>query len=913
MKELTLILFMSGALSFSPLIAKEISSVSSSIQQSYPISGKVTTAQKELAGATVRIVELQLVSVTDESGQFRFSQLPKGRYTLTVQFAGMKPTELQVSEGANVEVELIPNSIEIEDVQVIGERSNVKGATSTFISRQAIEHLQASSLAEVLQLLPGQAITNPSFSQVNTPMIRQIGSDPTGSLHDGASRNVASLGTSILINGAQLSNNGNMQAVNTATGGLLSSFSNATGMGTDLRQITADNIESIEVIRGIPSVEYGDLTSGVIDVKTKASVEPLQAKLRINPTLKQGWLGQGFAVGRDGGALFVDVDYTYAANNQIQTSESYQRFNSSLQYTHTLGSQKNLYTNSTLAFGGYYDDSKIDPDLVDEQVINQAENYDIRFSTNGRWNLDRKFARNINYVLSAQVGIQSGFQQRFNTGSITAVSNALEDITQEVDYLPSSYLQQIHLKGTPVNVQARLSDNFYLTTGRVNHAFLIGGSYSFEKNYGKGRYFADDLPPRTIDGIGFRSRAFKDIPALNQAAFFVEDKIGTHIAGRPLDIVAGLRYDAVQPFQDDVKSAFSPRVNASYQIAPGLKIRGGYGLSAKVMPLVYLYPDLAYADIFSLNYYKESEAERLALMTTRVFDTQNKDLEMAKSRKSEVGFDYNRLSVTYYNERIDNGYEMTQFYNFAQVPIYTVESQSPGEKPVLSDVVTDLVRVVDYNTPTNNVRLLNRGVDFDINFGRIAALRTSFTANGAYSYTKREGNTPFIYARQVATEPYDRLGVFEARGRDFTRFLTTLRAIHHIPEARLIVSLVAQTIWIDKDRYLNYSERPYGVIHIAEGGAGEVQLLTESEIAAIPETSGIFLSVADTYYREESQKPLWLFNTKVTKEFGKNYGFSFYVNNITNSRPFRSGTRNPTEFERKNVSIFFGSELTIKF
>lgn len=882
-------------------------------QDTNKLTGTVHHATKPLAGATVYLKELGLFARTDVNGNFTFERVPTGLYTLSVQYTGMQPQEIKARVGEKVIIALRENSISIDDVQVVGQVSDVKGATSTYISRQAIEHLQATNLGEVLQLLPGQAITNPSFSGINTPSIRQISGEAAGGIYDSQARRTASLGTSIIINGAQLSNNGDMQAVNTARGGVVSSFSNATGMGTDLRQITADNIESVEVIRGIPSVEYGDLTAGIINVKTKATVEPLQAKFRLNPTLKQAWVGQGFGIGKDQGALFVDVDYTHAANRQIQTSESYQRFNTSFQYTNTIGANKNLYTNTTLAFGGYYDDSKVDPDLVDNQTVNQSENYDLRFSTNGRWNLDKRFARNINYVLSAQVGFQSGFQQQFNTGEITAISTATDNITQEVGYLPSSYLQQIYLEGKPVNVQAKLTDNFYLSTGNISHAFVVGGNYSLDKNFGQGRYYADGLPPRVVGGLGHRPRAFKDIPALNQLAFFAEDKITVSVAGRPLNVIAGVRYDLVQPFRDDAKSALSPRVNATYEIINGLKIRGGYGVSAKMPSLIYLYPDPAYMDVFSLNYYREDPAERMALMTTRVFDAQNSDLEIAKSRKTEVGIDYKKFSVTYYAEHTDNGYDMTQYYNFASIPMYTVESQPVGAKPVLSDVVTNSLRVVDYSLPTNQVNIYNRGLEFDFDFGRIAAIRTSFTANGAYSYTKREGNTPYVFARQVTSEPYNRLGVFEARGRDYKRFLTTLRAIHHIPEIRLIVSLTAQTIWMDKDRYLNYTSRPYGIIEITEGGAGQVQLLTDAEIAAIPETSGIYLPVNEEYYREESWKPLWLFNMKLTKEFGKHYGFSFYANNITNHRPLTASRRYPTQYTKRNIPVFFGSELTFKF
>ena len=51
------------------------------------------------------------------------------------------------------------------------------------------------------------------------------------------------------MDGVPMSNNGTL-----SQGG----FSSTAFVGTDLRQISADDIESVEIIRGIPSAEYGD-------------------------------------------------------------------------------------------------------------------------------------------------------------------------------------------------------------------------------------------------------------------------------------------------------------------------------------------------------------------------------------------------------------------------------------------------------------------------------------------------------------------------------------------------------------------------------------------------------------------------------------------------------------------------------
>ncbi len=67
------------------------------------------------------------------------------------------------------------------------------------------------------------------------------------------------------------------------------------GGGVDVKQISTNNIESVEVIRGIASVQYGDLTSGAVIVKTMAGASPLNAVVSLNPRMKKAiWKGFTF-------------------------------------------------------------------------------------------------------------------------------------------------------------------------------------------------------------------------------------------------------------------------------------------------------------------------------------------------------------------------------------------------------------------------------------------------------------------------------------------------------------------------------------------------------------------------------------------------------------------------------------------
>lgn len=105
-------------------------------------------------------------------------------------------------------------------------------------------------------------------SQIN---IRNVSSNTTDEDMNG-------LGSAVIRNGAPISNNANMDALNPTVIGATTSLgggASPTG-GVDTRNISADNIESVEVIRGIPSVEYGDLSSGAIIINSKAGKEPLR-------------------------------------------------------------------------------------------------------------------------------------------------------------------------------------------------------------------------------------------------------------------------------------------------------------------------------------------------------------------------------------------------------------------------------------------------------------------------------------------------------------------------------------------------------------------------------------------------------------------------------------------------------------
>jgi len=67
-------------------------------------------------------------------------------------------------------------SLALDEV-VVTAKEGGEITSSSKISAQTIEHIQPSSLKDVMQLLPGSITENPNLTSVNTLSIRDIGSN----------------------------------------------------------------------------------------------------------------------------------------------------------------------------------------------------------------------------------------------------------------------------------------------------------------------------------------------------------------------------------------------------------------------------------------------------------------------------------------------------------------------------------------------------------------------------------------------------------------------------------------------------------------------------------------------------------------------------------------------------------------
>jgi len=901
-KSLFYILLLLSTLAFSQKIKAQAS-----------ISGTIKgLPEKEgLAYATAYIVDIEMGVSADENGNFVFKKLSGGQYTIQFQMIGYQQIEKKVKLGSNeaviLEIFLQPTSLGLAEVSVVAKENQNSMATSSVIDAQAVEHIQATNLGDVLQLLPGQVLKNTDLNSSQQASLRITSGNASED-------QINAMGVSIVVDGAPVSNDANMQITNTSESGATTTFSSTVGGGTDMREIPADNIESVEVIKGIPSAKHGNLTSGVILVTPKTGRMPLTGKIKFNATSVMGYVGKGMKLGEKSGTLNLDFDYAYSQEDIRTTVPSYSRFTGKIAHTNSWFNNL-LTTNNSLQLSHTYDKDEDDKDAVSGEE-RYSKNTGIRFNSSGKINANKSLISKLDYNVALSYTKQESYLRSLYSGSVKPLTTAVNDTTMEVSFMPSEYLSGVYIKGKPFDLFASLSSLSLANTGSLKHKILLGAEWTTTANFGEGRYYDENYYPSS----SVRPRKFSDIPALNQLSFYAEDLIITNLFGNELKMQLGARFENIQPeslAKGEFGQTLMPRTNFSYQLIPDLKLRVGYGQTAKTPSLVYLYPDYAYADAVSFQQYSSDYSdESMVVMTTKVFNTENKNLVPAVMTKYEGGFDleHNKLTFNFtgYYEKLENGYSFIDVLSVNKVPTYNVYFYLPGygSKPQLDyvNVDTSIVRNT-YKKPVNNLTIIKKGFEFTFNTGRIKSLGATLNVTGAFTNSTTSDASPDIYLNSQYFSGNDNgyIGIYRSNGSKATQFLTTFMYIQHIPKLKFLATITMQVSWYYKKQSIINKEIPIGYYD----EEGNEYLFTESD-DVYNNYAYLIRTLDESSFQAVTKPTFWFLNLRLTKEINEQLRFSFYANNMFMNNPYyddlTSGTRS-----KLNPNLSFGGELSIRF
>ena len=174
---------------------------------------------KPLSFATMFIAELGTGVSTDLEGKFRFTGTKGTEYTLNVSYLNHVDKEVKVKAGSPEPLVIVleEQSYELAEVVVMADYKKNQGSTAV-INQQALEHIQPTSVADVLSLIPGGLFRESSATGFNRISLRQSGSDDN-----------TSLGMAVVMDGIPQDNDGFRASIPGLSTGTTAQFGGASG------------------------------------------------------------------------------------------------------------------------------------------------------------------------------------------------------------------------------------------------------------------------------------------------------------------------------------------------------------------------------------------------------------------------------------------------------------------------------------------------------------------------------------------------------------------------------------------------------------------------------------------------------------------------------------------------------------
>ena len=760
------------------------------LAQNVVVAGRITDddTHKPIAFATVLMKENGYWAITGDDGAFSMKNIPVGKATLTIQCLGYATRQLTldiIKDIPRLRITLKQETLKLDEVTVTAQRKNNESTTSYTIDRTALDNQQIVSVSDLSTLLPGGKTVNATLMN-DTRMALRSGSQEGGN---------ASFGTAIEVDGIRIDNNA--AAGETA--------------GASTRAISSSNIESVEIVTGIPSVEYGDLSNGVVKVNTRKGKSPFIVEGKINQHTKQIALNKGFDLGPNKGILNASIEHAKSFSNIASPHTAYQRNILSLHYMNIFMRETTpltLNVGLTGNIGGY--NAEADPDNELDDYSKSRDNA-LRANFELNWLLNKKWITNLSLRGSfSTTDRTSESSTHANSATTLAYIHAMNEgyfIATPYDSNPDApvilgptgyWNVKQYQESKPMNWSLRLKGDWTHRFGGLMSRLMVGAEYTGSRNNGRGTYY-DDLRYAP----SWREFRHDDLPTLNNIALYAEEKvtIKTNKLSR-MELTAGLRNDMtiINGSEYGTVNSLSPRFNGRYifwqnrrkHLITDLILHAGWGKSVKLPSFQVLYPSPSYYDIEVFRSPSTADNTTVSAWYCRPSKAvYNPDLKWQYTNQTDIGIEMNikgtRVSLSAFRHRTYNPYMATTEYtpfSYYYTPVSALEgltiptdgrtyaiNPTTGTVTVSSaDGSTATVpnnerRFYQTNTHYVNASPLDRyGLEWIIDFKQIKALNTSLRFDGNYYYYKSDDETLFASMHNSNTkmtgtgEPYQYIG-----------------------------------------------------------------------------------------------------------------------------------------------------------
>lgn len=890
----------------------------------FSISGKVVDAKtgEPVIGAAVNVEDTGIWAISDENGSFFLPDIRPGDYAVQFSCLGFVDKRLSFvlkKDIPNLTIKLDQNTLALNSVVVTAERDKEGMNTSLKFGANALNHLQMSNVTDISALLPGGKTVNPDLTTDNAVSLR------SGGLAAGN----AAFGTALEVDGVRVGNN--------------ASFGSMSGTGT--RNISTENVQSIEVITGVPSAEYGDLNSGMVRINTRKGLTPWNITFAVNPRTYQASVSKGIDLMKNRGVLNVSAEWTRATQKLSSPYTSYTRRGFSASYSNTFKNVLKFEVGATGNIGGM--NTKNDPDAYKGTWSKVRDNV-LRANTSLTWLLRKSWITNLK--LDASVNYNDNRSQDHAYGSSASMLPAVHSELAGyylADRLPVSYFSDKVIDSKELDYAASLKYEWFKKSGKRLSKLKAGVQWKANGNVGEGEYYKDP----SVAANGYRPRPYSQYPFMHNVAAYIEEDYTFPIGKTSLQISAGLRLENLFVKDTDYKnvSSLSPRFNAKWKISDNLSIRGGWGVSEKLPSFYILYPVQKYRDIQTFGF-SHGDSSSYVYYTQPYKMLFNENLKWQKNYNAEFGIEayFLRTSVSlvgFFN-KTKNPYTYQNIYtpfsyNIMSVPSgYTV----PDNPEIRVDSQTGQVYMRGSNEefwtpmatkvtdktffesqmPGNGDDIYRTGAELIVDFPEIAPIRTKFRLDANYAYTHYIDNTlNWTYRTgwshtSLSNRSYQYVGIYANGGESGTyngkeshSLNANLTAITHIPEARIIITCRLEMSLLSRFRNLSrYQGREYAYNVNADGvesigGSiydsnnytairpvkymdenGDVHDFTDKE-ASNPAFANLIIKSGNAYtFSQDGYGAYLSANLSVTKEIGDHVSLSFFANNFTNSRMY---------------------------
>jgi len=888
------------------------------------IKGRVIdkNTAEPLMGAVVRLHGTEHNgTIADKNGYFSLKVADGKGKKIDISYIGY--TTLTDALVNNRIYRLTPSSTVLHDVVVTATES--KGLTSSSkIEKHAMEHLQPSSFADVLELLPGGMAKDPVLGVPNTITLREAGISSS-------QYNTSSLGTSFVVDGAPRSSNANMQYVDGAWD-TQTTYRDFTNAGVDMRTISTDDIDNIEIVRGIPSVEYGDLTSGLVKINRRKGGNDISARLKADMSSKLFYVAKGFEWKERKLSLNLSVDYLDSKSDPRNLLETYKRVTISSRLNKRWEKKQRQYAAGlNLDYGGSFDDDKIDPELNYGGVDNYKSSYN-RYAVDLSFDMTNKNLKSILESYSALVALsyEKDLTERTRLVQLDRETPAATTLTEGESWAtlitPYTYTATHKVDGRPLNAYAKVNSVLRFPIKGVSNKLKVGADWQLDKNLGDGQVF-DPLNP-LYPGISARQRRYKDIPSEQSLSGYLEERINTKIGGSKLEIEAGVRASTMLNLDSRYamhgKWYLDPRVNLGWTF-PAIRLgkkdliimlAGGFGEHTKFPTIDQLYPEKTYIDLVEMNYWHQNKAYRGMYLQTYVVDPTNWDLQAARNRKWEVRADIsiagNRLSVTYFQEDMRSGFRSEAIYGdypYKKYDTSGVDANTITAVPNPADLpVSTIDELSGYSQTINGSRTLKKGWEYMLSTIRFPVILTRLTITGAYFKTQYQNSMAVmeIPSRMVAGERLHYAGIYQDDdGYIREMWNTNFTFDTDVPRLKLGFSISAQCMWQTAQQSMPKQNRPIQYMD----RYGHIYDFTDAD--AQDTYKQFLIRTYNSSLYERQTVPFYMnLNFKATKKFMNDHlTVALFVNKLLDAHP--DYIRNDYRI-RRYVTPYFGLEANIK-